>query len=495
MTALDDKRAEMRNLELAGAESGPFRPQWESLQRKATPSWYEDAKFGIFIHWIVGSVPAFGTEWYGRNMYIDGTPEYTHHIETYGPQSEFGYKDFIPDFTGDKFDAAEWIDLFLRAGAKYVVPVAEHHDGFALYDSGLTDWKSSEMGPRRDVIGELAQAASERGLTFGISNHRAENWWFFNGGMRFDSDVRQGDDAALYGPAHSFETQPDESFLVDWSARLTEIVEKYEPALIWLDWWIEQPAFEPYLREFASYYYNRGHGTKREPTINYKWQAFAEGAATYDVERGSVRSIETRFFQNDSSTSRVGWAYLSENDFKPASEIVGELIDVVSKNGSLLLNIGPGPDGLITEVETNLLLSIGGWLSVNGDAIYATRPWVVFGEGPTQQELGSFSDGAPTPWTAEDIRYTSRENTVYACFFTWPKTRVVLKTFSSDLRLLEGRVTSVSLLGFGVIDWEVEESGLVVTLPRERPNSISPVLAIEIEPYAPIERHEPDFPR
>jgi alpha-L-fucosidase len=495
MTSVNDRRKVLREHELAGAASGPFQPEWESLQHKSTPSWYQDAKFGIFIHWVVASVPAFGTEWYPRNMYIAGTPEYEHHVKNYGDQDHFGHKDFIPQFTGEKFDAVGWIDLFVRAGAKYIVPVAEHHDGFALYNSDLTRWKSTEMGPHRDVIGELAGAARDRGIAFGISNHRAENWWFFNGGTRFESDVRNARNVDLYGPAQVLESQPNEEFLVDWSARLTELIEKYDPALVWLDWWVEQPAFEPYLRELAAYYYNRGLASGCEPTIVYKWDAFAEGAATAAVERGSVRSIQTRFFQNDTSTSRVGWAYLNENNFKPAAEIVGELIDAVSKNGSLLLNIGPGPDGTITDAETRLLLTIGEWLAVNGEAIYSTRPWVTFGEGPTQQRLGSFSDMVPTMWTAEDVRYTAKGNTVYASFFTWPESTAMLKTFSTDLRLIDGDVKSVSLLGSGPLDWAIDHHGLRISFPRERPNSISPVVAIEIEPSAPVERYEPDFPR
>jgi alpha-L-fucosidase len=494
MTSLNEKRAALRNHELAGATLGPFTPDWESLQQKSTPAWLSDAKFGVFIHWVVASVPAFGSEWYPRNMYIAGTPEYDHHIKTYGDQSDFGHKDFIPLFSGEKFDATYWVDLIIRAGAKYVVPVAEHHDGFALYDSDLTRWKSTEMGPRRDVIGELARASCDRGLAFGISYHRAENWWFFNGGTRFESDVHHDSSADLYGRAQSLESQPDETFLVEWSARLTEIIEKYDPALVWLDWWVEQPAFSPYLREFAAYYYNRGLANGCEPTIIYKWDAFAEGAATAAVERGSVRSIQTRFFQNDTSTSRVGWAHLSDNDFKSASDLVGELIDTVSKNGSLLLNIGPKPDGTITESETALLLGVGDWLAVNGEAIYSTRPWVTFGEGPTQQALGSFSDAVPTVWTAEDVRFTTSGRTVYACFFTWPESTALLRTFSTDLRLIDGKVKAVSLLGFGPIDWAVDESGLRITMPSERPNPISPVVAIEIELNGAVERYEPEFP-
>ncbi len=171
------------------AARGPFSPSWPSLERFEVPAWYQDGKFGIFIHWGLYSVPAFGNEWYPRNMYQQGSPEFAHHVATYGPQATFGYKDFIPGLSAAHFDAPEWARLFREAGARFVVPVAEHHDGFAMYDCSLTEWSAAKMGPKRDVLGELARAVPDEGLVFGLSSHRAEHWWFFDGGMTFDSDV------------------------------------------------------------------------------------------------------------------------------------------------------------------------------------------------------------------------------------------------------------------------------------------------------------------
>jgi Alpha-L-fucosidase len=248
--------------------SGPFEGTWESLQSYSAPEWYEDCKFGIFIHWGPYAVPAFENEWYSRHMYVKGSNAYNHHLETYGPQTTFGYKDFIPQFTATRFDPDAWASLFKEAGAKYVVPVAEHHDGFAMYDCSFTRWNSVKMGPQRDVLGELAAAVRREGLVFGASYHRAEHWWFFNGGRDIASDVQDPRYDDFYGPAQPgvfygaaqpapATNPPDEAFLDDWLARLVELVDRYEPQLVYFDWWIEQPAFRPYLSRFAAYYYNR----------------------------------------------------------------------------------------------------------------------------------------------------------------------------------------------------------------------------------------------
>jgi len=197
----------------------PFKPSWESLEHHAVPEWYVDAKFGIFIHWGVYSVPAFQNEWYPRNMYLKDQPAYTHHLEKYGPQGQFGYKDFIPRFRADKWDPVGWAELFSKSGAKYVVLVAEHHDGFAMYDCSYGEWNSAKMGVKRDIAHDLAADVRERGMAFGVSYHRAEHWWFFEGGMQFNSDVRDPRNIGLYGPAKPSETQPNEEFLEDWLKR------------------------------------------------------------------------------------------------------------------------------------------------------------------------------------------------------------------------------------------------------------------------------------
>ena len=252
---------------------GPFAANWTSLKSYKIPQWYQDGKFGIFIHWGLYAVPAFANEWYPRHMYIEGTPEHKHHLQTYGPHTEFGYKDFIPMFKAENYDPLAWAELFKQSGARFVMPVAEHHDGFAMYASDLGEWTAARKGPQRDLMGDLAKAVKEKGMIFAASSHRAEHWWFFDGGMKFPSDVQDPTYLDFYGPAKmasaerhdspewkskNWEPAPDKAFLDDWLMRCCEIVDKYRPQVIWFDWWIEQTIFEPYLQKFAAYYYNRG---------------------------------------------------------------------------------------------------------------------------------------------------------------------------------------------------------------------------------------------
>jgi alpha-L-fucosidase len=354
---------------------GPFLPTWDSLAAYRVPDWFRDAKFGIFIHWGPYSVPAFGNEWYSRNMYQPGKPEFEHHRQTYGPQSEFGYKDFIPLLTGEHFDPDAWAALFREAGAQYVVPVAEHHDGFAMYRSELNPWNATAMGPKRDVIGELSQAVRARSMVFGLSSHRAENWWFFNGGMTFDSDVRAGKHTELYGPAQPQHMPPSTQFLEEWVEHTIELVDAYEPQLLYFDWWIHRPAYKPHLPHLAAHYYNLMAPTGRDPVLTYKDQAFPPGTAVEDVERGSSATLRAEPWQACTAISRKSWCYLEKDqDYKTAQELAATLADVVSKNGSLLLNVGPKADGTIPDHEQELLRQLGTWLAVNGEAIAVGSP-------------------------------------------------------------------------------------------------------------------------
>ena len=466
-----------------------FEPTWASLETYQVPAWYEDGKFGIFIHWGPYCVPAFGNEWYPRNMYLQNSREFVYHQKVFGHQSKFGYKDFIPMFTAEKFDATAWADLFRRAGAKFVVPVAEHHDGFAMYDSALSNWTATKMGPKRDIIGELAAATRKKGMVFGVSSHRAEHWWFFNGGRDFDSDVQDPAYADLYGPAVSLpndrygqdvKPRPDATFLEDWLARCSEIVDKYQPQLFWFDWWIEQTVFQPYLQRFAAHYYNRGLEWGKGVAINYKYKSFAEKSAILDIERGQLKDIRPMLWQNDTSVSKNSWGYIQHHDYKTGTSIIHDLIDVVSKNGALLLNIGPRPDGTIPEPEQAMLVEIGRWLAINGEAIYDTRPWQVYGEGPTEVFEGGFTDTKRAAFTSRDIRYTAKGDTVYAILLGWPETgEASIGWLRDGSPLYPGAIQSVALLGSAEpLQWSRDASGLKVKLPAQKPCDAAFVLKI-----------------
>jgi len=445
-----------------------YQATWESLKKYQTPEWFRDAKFGIFIHWGVYSVPAFGSEWYPREMYQKGSKEFQHHITKYGPQSKFGYKDFIPLFKAEKFDAVQWVDLFKKAGAKYVVPVAEHHDGFQMYKSALSRWNAFEMGPHRDVLGELATEIRKQGLIFGLSSHRIEHWFFMNGGRKFESDILDPTNLDLYGPAREENETPSAEYMNDWLLRNTELVNNYQPQLFWFDWWIEQPAMDPYRKSFASFYYNKGLEWNKGVVVNYKNVSFPDGTAVLDLERGKLAGIRKLPWQTDDAIGNQSWGYAEGNTFKNAQYVITNLIDIVSKNGNLLLNIGPRADGTITQEETETLLGTGKWLTINGEAIYGTRPWIIFGEGPTESASGSFSD-QKKPFTAQDIRFTTKGAVLYAIVMGKPVANTIIKSLGT--KAAHGTVSSIEVLGTNEkITWTQQADALVIKLLKNYPS-------------------------
>ena len=445
-----------------------YQANWESLKKYQIPDWFRDAKFGIFIHWGVYSVPAFSSEWYPREMYQKDSKEFKHHVETYGPQNKFGYKDFIPMFKAEKFNAADWVALFKKAGAKYVVPVAEHHDGFAMYKTALSKWNAAEMGPHRDVIGELATEIKKQGLIFGLSSHRIEHWFFMNGGKEFESDVLDPKYADFYGPARLESETPSPEYMNDWLLRCNELVNKYQPQLFWFDWWIEQPAMDPYRKSFASFYYNKGLEWNKGVVLNYKNISFPEEAAVLDMERGKQGSIRTLAWQTDDAIGKESCVYAAGNTFKSAQYVITNLIDIVSKNGNLLLNIGPRSDGTITDEETQTLLGTGKWLDVNGEAIYGTRPWKIYGEGPTESASGSFSD-QKKPFTAKDIRFTTKGETLYAIAMGLPTANTEIKALGQKSG--NGIIASLELVGSTEkVSWSQGAQALVVKPSKNYPS-------------------------
>ena len=482
---------------------GPFQADWDSLGRYEIPQWYQDAKFGIFIHWGVYSVPAFGSEWYPRQMYIDadrrGDNFFKHHQETYGPQSEFGYKDFIPEFKAEKFDATAWVTLFKKSGARYIVPVAEHHDGFPMYACSFTDWDASKMGPKRDVIDELQKAIRAQGLKLGVSSHRAFNWKYYVRRPGYDNaDPKL---AGLYGRPmpflfkadaadykKRFEPQ-DKQFKDDWLARTCELVDRFQPDLVWFDFGItatQQTSYQnnhysPYLQRFAAYYYNKSKKAGGDMgIINYKWQAFPENAAVLDLERSKMDAIRTPFWQTDTAISSSSWGYTENQKYKTADRLVDDLIDIVSKNGCLLLNVGPRADGTIPEKDQEILLAIGKWLKLNGEAIYGTTYWKTYGEGPTSTATGHLAEKKNKPFTAQDIRFTAKGDYLYTILLGWPSTgRITIKSLAEDSPTGLERIEAVEMLGVdATLSWKRDSTGLTVRLPEQKPCEFAFVLKI-----------------
>lgn len=456
---------------------GKYDDDWDSLSNYQLAKWYRNAKFGIFIHWGVYSVPAFGNEWYSRNMYIQGSKEYEHHIKTYGNHKEFGYKDFIPMFQAEQFSAEEWAELFKEAGARYVMPVAEHHDGFQMYKSDFSHFNAYEMGPKRDILGELGDALAKRDIPLCASTHRIEHWFFMGRGKEFDSDIKEplerGDFywPAMPEPNHQdlFSPSPTQEFLEDWLIRTCEIVDRYRPKIMYFDWWIQHHAVKPYLKKFSAYYYNRAEEWGMDVAINYKHDAFMFGTAVVDIERGQFADQKPYFWQTDTSVAKNSWCYTENNDYKKAKEIICDLVDIVSKNGSLLLNIGPKADGTIPAADKAILLEIGEWLKVNGEAIYDSKVWRKSGEGPIKIQEGQFTDKESKEFTSEDIRFTVKGSYLYATVLNYPEDGKVnihslAEKDASKLPHFHGIIKDVSILGFNEKpSWKRTEKGLEIT--------------------------------
>ena len=453
-----------------------YEPSWESLRNHRTPQWLQDSKFGIYAHWGIYSVPACGpnTTWYGYNMYREGTEQYDHHVRTYGRPSVFGYKDFIPMFTGEKFDAGQWAECFGRAGAKFAGPVAEHHDGFAMWDSALSPWNAARMGPKRNVVAELERAIRRQGLRFMAALHHAENWWYFPHRKGYDTlDPRYSglygqrrNDANESGLAAPVLERPTRAFLDRWKGKIIEVIDGFRPDLLWFDFGLGGIQ-EQYKKEFLAYYYNKGDEWATEVAVTHKYHDLPPGVAIVDLELGSMEELAYHDWITDTTIDDgEAWGYMHNARYKSAAHLVHYLVDNVSKNGYLLLNVGPKPNGEIPRPALEVLRGIGRWLEVNGEAIFATTPWLTFGEGPTRmKKSGAFSEREETHYTGRDIRFTCRGNTLYATCLGVPQGPVTVASLKS---LYPAEIQSVVMLGCDrELTWSQTPDALVIRPPAD----------------------------
>ncbi len=464
-----------------------YEAQWDSVTQHPDPDWFQDAKFGIYFHWGPYSVPAYKTEWYSHYMYVPGHDVRKHHEETYGPLDKFGYKDFIPMFKAEKFDADAWAELFKKAGARFAGPVAEHADGFAMWDSDLTEWNAAKMGPKRDVVGEMEKAVRKQGMKFITTLHHQ---WLYAWYPTLDTKTDASDAAFsdLYGPPaprsafggsnKTPEPMPDAAFNERWLSRAKEVVDKYRPDLIWFDnklFILEDQT----LLTFLSHYYNSALSWKRDVVATYKHEDFRKGAGILDLERSRMSEGTDFPWLTDDSIDWGAWCDVQQPNYKSTDRLIDFLVDVVSKNGCVLLNVTPRANGEIPQPVQDRLLEMGQWLSLNGEAIYETRPWKIYGEGPQEIVEGHLSERKNKDATAEDIRFTTRGNTLYAIILDWPANRTCrIKSLGSERNLL-ANVSSIELIGHeSKIAWSRDAEALTVNLPDRKPCEHAFVLKI-----------------
>jgi alpha-L-fucosidase len=458
---------------------GLFQPTWESLKENyRVPQWFIAAKFGLFMHWGLYSVPAHHNEWYEKHMYTDGG-DGQWHLEHFGPQDKFGYKDFIPLFTQSNFNANEWAELFKKSGAKFVVPTAEHHEDFAMWDSQVTPFNAMNMGPHRDLIGELSKAVRKQGLKFGVSNHGIENFQFINPPADMAAKMK-AEHAYLYDPKWAdFYNVADRSgvacerFLTNWFARNVELIDKYQADLLWFDNGVDQRYLDPLKLRIAAYYYNRASEWGKEVSISTKKAAYAPSnkntetiGSILDFEKIGGRSpsgIRAGEWQVDEPIGST-WGYTSDEHFSGSAQIISRLVDTVSKNGTLLLNLSPKADGTFPTEITGTLLEIGAWLDLNGEAIYDTHNWV------------QFSDGGARGQNKSNIRFTVKGDALYAIIIgKWPGENITIASLAEAV----GKIETVTLLGSdGKLQFTQDAAGLKAKLPAAAPCKYAYVLKI-----------------
>jgi alpha-L-fucosidase len=479
----------------------PFQMDWKPMKRSA-PDWFRDAKFGLFFHWGPYCVPACENEWYSRNMYAKGLSQNEHHEEKYGKLSEFGYKDFYKDFTGEKFDADAWAELVIRSGAKYAGPVTEHADNFSMWDSKVNSTNSVNYGPRKDVVGEFEKAIRARGLNFIATFHHQWLWgWFMS--TDADADVYHPANEKYYGKPLPLETKryipwqlPDDEFNEVWMQKVIEVIDAYNPDLVYFDSRANIIA-ESFKHRLLEYYYNRP-GARSNTVVSYKQTDFPDDVGLLDIECGRFSDVQNFEWQTDDRLeAKRTWCHVEEPEYKSAGEIIRQLCDVVSKNGNLLLNVGPRTDGTFPEEAKSVLYEVGDWLSLYGEAIYGTRPYTVFGEGATevkdtnfdinqieeQTRIGVIEEDSKYGLLAEDIRFTTKGNILYVITMgRSDKEQMEITSLADGAGLASKRISRIDMVG-GAEDlkWSRSVTTLTIELKGEMPSLHANVLRIVYE--------------
>ncbi len=466
-----------------------FTADLESLkQRNPAPEWFRDAKFGIYFHWGVYCVPAFANEWYPRNMYDIKSVEYRHHVRTWGEPNRFGYPDFVPMFKAEKFNADEWAELFKEAGAQFAGPVAEHHDGFSMWASRQTPWNAKDMGPHRDIVGELAGAIRKRNMRFVTTFHHARNnlYEIETGGKKHWTGhyefVKKYFPELLDDPVHAimYGYLPRERFLRMWQAKLFEVIDNYHPDLMYFDSWLDEIPPQ-YRMEYLAHYFNDAARLGKEVVVTYKQNDLPRTVGIEDFEKGRADKLTPFVWLTDDTISRGSWCYTEGLGIKKPLVIVRTMADIVSKNGQLMLNISPKADGTIPENQKRVLLAIGRWMKKYGQAIYGTRPFVDYGEGPAKMQSGGAFVKMQSGYTAKDIRYTRKGNTVYAIVLGWPgeNKQLTMTIFAKIGKAGNIKVKRVSMLGTNQkIKWRRTDGGLVVTTPSKKIDNMAVVFKL-----------------
>jgi alpha-L-fucosidase len=481
----------------AGLAPGVFNSNMSSLEAYQTPDWFRDAKFGIWSHWGPQAVPRQG-DWYARWMYVPGHPHYDYHIENYGHPTEFGYKDIIPLWKAERFDPEALMDKYVAAGAKYFVSMGVHHDNFDLWDSKHHRWNAVAMGPKRDIVGAWKAAAQRRGLRFGVSEHLGASyrWWYPNHlydqfpdktwtkmGKNYDgADPRYADlyhdnrDEPYLGNAQTWYTT-NTAFHRRWFDRIKDLVDNYQPDLLYSDGGLP---FGEIGRSLVAHFYNsnmRRHG-KLEAVYAHKDLGsgeFNRKAALQDVERGVLEGINPLPWQTD--TSNGDWFFSDHHPYKTSGEVIGLLADIVAKNGNMLLNVVQYPDGSLPPQSEELLSDLAGWMKINAEAIHGTRPWKIYGEGPTEAKGGAFAESGS--YTAQDIRFTTKGGALYAIALGEPRGTTAIQALAASNPHEQRKVREVRLLGQrGRLAFQQSGGALEIAVPAQLPSRLANVFKI-----------------